>query len=103
MDFHGVVLILCCGTLHCVPQSVSGYFESIFALLRDVSLLFFNLLRPCSDHFFFKPFAENNWKIKSIKMQLQSALQSDDNKIPSLEDCASLTQLLCSPELNGTL
>lgn len=86
MDPHGLVLILCCGTLHAQHshESVSeGVFESVFGLLRD-------------------PFSDNNWKIKSIKLQMQSSTAAA-HKIPELQNCSSLQPFLSLPESDETL
>ncbi|KAG5676899.1 hypothetical protein PVAND_006702 [Polypedilum vanderplanki] len=77
MDLHGFVLILCCGTLHSHESVSQGVFESAFSLCRD-------------------PFSDNNWKIKNIKLQLQS--QTGINRIPELQSCSSLQQFLTLPE-----
>lgn len=77
MDSHGLVLILCCGTLHTLESVSVGVFESVFGLMRD-------------------PFSDNNWKIKNIKMQLQSS--SGIQKVPELQQCSSLVQFMTLPE-----
>lgn len=83
MEVHGLVLILCCGTLH-THESVSvGVFESVFGLMRD-------------------PFSDNNWKIKNIKMQLQSSAIGIQ-KVPELTQCSSLVQFLALPESEEVL
>lgn len=80
MEHHGLVLILCCGTLHTHASVTVGVFESVFGLMRD-------------------PFAENNWKIKNIKMQLQSTSAIGSmQKLPELENCESLQQFMSLPE-----
>lgn len=81
MEHHGIVLVLCCGTLHTHASVSVGVFESVFGLMRD-------------------PFSDNNWKIKSIKMQLQSAGIS---RPPQLETCQSLQQFMALPELEDNL
>jgi hypothetical protein len=77
MDLHGLVLILCCGTLHSHESVSDGVFESVFGLMRD-------------------PFSDNNWKIKNIKLQLQST--AGINRTPELQSCSSLQQFLTLPE-----
>lgn len=77
MELHGLVLILCCGTLHTHESVAVGVFESVFGLMRD-------------------PFSDNNWKIKNIKMQLQSSVATQ--KIPELQHCSTLQQFLALPE-----
>lgn len=85
MEHHGIVLILCCGTLHTHASVSVGVFESVFGLMRD-------------------PFSENNWKIKSVKMQLQSTSSSVDmQKLPQLENCNSLQQFMILPEQDESL
>ncbi|CAD7004150.1 unnamed protein product [Ceratitis capitata] len=64
MNVHGLVLVLACGTLH-TEQNCVGVFECSFGLLRD-------------------PFAENNWKVKTMQCVLRSQSAA---VIPSL--CAS--------------
>lgn len=75
LEIHGMVLILCCGTVH-TQDSAVGFFESVFGLMRD-------------------PFSDNNWKIKNIKMQMKS---TSAQKIPQLDNCESLQQLMMLPE-----
>lgn len=75
LEIHGMVLILCCGTVH-TQESAVGFFESVFGLMRD-------------------PFSDNNWKIKNIKMQMKS---TSAQKIPQLDNCESLQQLMMLPE-----
>jgi Domain of unknown function (DUF4518) len=82
MDHHGLVLILCCGTLHTHESVAVGTFESVFGLMRD-------------------PFSDNNWKIKNVKLQLQSSGAS--LKIPELQSCGSLQQFLSLPECDEDL
>ncbi|KAL7049077.1 hypothetical protein ACKWTF_003586 [Chironomus riparius] len=83
MDLHGLVLILCCGTLHSHESVADGVFESVFGLMRD-------------------PFSENNWKIKNIKLKLQSSI-GISHKAPELQNCPSLQQFLALPECEETL
>jgi hypothetical protein len=42
------------------------------------------------------PFSDNNWKIKNIKMQLQSS--ACIQKVPELQQCSSLVQFMALPE-----
>lgn len=85
MEHHGIVLILCCGTLHTNASVSVGIFESVFGLMRD-------------------PFSENNWKIKSVKMQLQSTSSPiESQKQPQLENCNSLQQFMILPEQEDSL
>lgn len=82
MEHHGIVLVLCCGTLHTHASVSVGVFESVFGLMRD-------------------PFSDNNWKIKSIKMQLQST--GVMVKLPQLDTCESLQQFMILPEHDENL
>lgn len=66
IDSHGMVLVLCCGTLHTQSQGFIGVFECAFGLIRD-------------------PFTDNNWKIKHMRLRLQSTL-TERNSMPSLLD-----------------
>lgn len=84
MEHHGIVLILCCGTLHTHASVSVGVFESVFGLMRD-------------------PFSDNNWKIKNIKMQLQSTSAIGMQKLPQLENCDSLQQFMALPEHDDNL
>jgi Domain of unknown function (DUF4518) len=84
MEHHGIVLILCCGTLHTHASVSVGVFESVFGLMRD-------------------PFSENNWKIKNIKMQLRSSSAIGMHKLPQLENCDSLQQFMALPEHEDSL
>lgn len=74
IELHGLVLILCCGTLHTHENAV-GFFESVFGLMRD-------------------PFSDNNWKIKNIKLQLKS---TNANRQPSLSSSETLQQFMLLP------
>uniref|UniRef100_A0A1A9VWJ3 Uncharacterized protein n=1 Tax=Glossina austeni TaxID=7395 RepID=A0A1A9VWJ3_GLOAU len=74
MDIHGMVLVLACGTLH-IQQGCVGVFECVFGLLRD-------------------PFADNNWKAKSIQLWLRSKAAPS---IPSLEGSDCLKEILALP------
>lgn len=74
MDRHGMVLVLACGTLHTQHECV-GMFECVFGLLRD-------------------PFADNNWKAKSIQLWLRSKAAPS---IPSLEGSDSLKEIYALP------
>jgi hypothetical protein len=85
MEHHGVVLILCCGTLHTHASVSVGIFESVFGLMRD-------------------PFAENNWKIKYITLQIKSTPAIGSmQKLPQLEGCESLQQFMALPEVDDGL
>jgi hypothetical protein len=84
MEHHGIVLTLSCGTLHTQASVVAGLFESVFTLMRD-------------------PFTDNNWKIKNISMQIQSAPAIGLHKIPQLESCHSLQQFMLLPETEENL
>lgn len=84
MEHHGIVLILCCGTLHTHASVSVGVFESVFGLMRD-------------------PFSDNNWKIKNIKMQLQSTPSIGMQKLPQLDNCDSLQQFMALPEHDDSL
>lgn len=72
-DPHGLVLVLSCGTLHKTIEFV-GTFEAVFGLLRD-------------------PFAQNNWKLKHISLQLHK-MTANGAATPALRDCESLQPLL---------
>lgn len=85
MEHHGIVLILSCGTLHTHASCSVGVFESVFGLMRD-------------------PFSDNNWKIKNIKMQMQSTTSAlGMQKLPQLESCNSLQQFMSLPEHEDSL
>ncbi|CRL00091.1 CLUMA_CG013373, isoform A [Clunio marinus] len=84
MEHHGIVLVLCCGTLHTQASVAVGFFESVFGLMRD-------------------PFSDNNWKIKSVKLQLQSTPSIGMQKLPALENCNSLQQFMTLPEHEDNL
>lgn len=81
IELHGLVLILCCGTLHNQENCV-GVFESVFGLLRD-------------------PFSDNNWKIKNIKLELKSSTRT--SKVPQLASSSSLQQFMILPENDTNL
>jgi hypothetical protein len=49
------------------------------------------------------PFSDNNWKIKNIKMQLQSSSAIGMQKLPQLENCDSLRQFMALPEHESSL
>lgn len=83
IDPHGMVLVLCCGTLHIQQQGFIGVFECAFGLIRD-------------------PFTDNNWKIKHMRLRLKSSLNAQ-NEIPSLEECESLQMMLALPETSDAL
>ncbi|XP_017781115.1 PREDICTED: uncharacterized protein C3orf38 homolog [Nicrophorus vespilloides] len=68
---HGLVLIMCCGTLH-IDNIVTGVFEQTFALARD-------------------PFSDNNWKIKNTELKLTS--KSNVNAMPTLNDTEMSSKL----------
>jgi len=74
MDPHGLVMVLCCGTLHS-PGRFVGIFECIFGLLRD-------------------PFADGNWKIKHFRMRLNSSSPRD---APRLNECSYLESMMALP------
>lgn len=74
IDPHGLVLVLSCGTLHKNMEFV-GTFEAVFGILRD-------------------PFAQNNWKIKQIKLRLHNSTVSCA-ATPTLSECESMQPLLC--------
>ncbi|KAL5292361.1 C3orf38 family protein [Megaselia abdita] len=73
MSPHGSTLVLGCGTLH--TDICVGVFESGFEIIRD-------------------PFSNNNWKIKTIKMQLKSS--SSVNSY-ALEESETLKDALTLP------
>lgn len=81
IQVHGLVLILCCGTIH-THETAVGCFESVFGLMRD-------------------PFSDNNWKIKNITMQLKSS--SAQVRSPALHSCETLQQLITLPQITGEL
>lgn len=74
IDPHGLVLVLSCGTLHKAQEFV-GTFEAVFGLLRD-------------------PFAQNNWKIKQIRLKLHNSVQRGIGA-PTLRECEAMQPLLC--------
>lgn len=74
MDPHGLVMVLCCGTLHS-PGVFIGVFECVFGLLQD-------------------PFADGNWKIKHLRMRLNSSSPRD---APRLDECTYLESTLALP------
>ncbi|KAJ6644249.1 hypothetical protein Bhyg_09216 [Pseudolycoriella hygida] len=74
MDAHGLVMVLCCGTLHS-PGTFVGVFECVFGLLRD-------------------PFADDNWKIKLLRMRLNS---SSPREAPRLNECPFLESMMALP------
>lgn len=74
MDAHGLVMVLCCGTLHS-PGLFVGVFECMFGLLRD-------------------PFADGNWKIKHLRMRLNS---TSPREAPRLEECSYLETMMALP------
>ncbi|XP_037933976.1 uncharacterized protein C3orf38 homolog isoform X2 [Teleopsis dalmanni] len=65
VDMHGLVIVLICGTLH-KQEICIGVFECTFGLLRD-------------------PFAENNYKIKTIKSCFRSQAISPNLSLKELE------------------
>lgn len=74
MDAHGLVMVLCCGTLHS-PGLFVGVFECMFGLLRD-------------------PFADGNWKIKHLRMRLNS---TSPREAPRLDECSYLETMMALP------
>lgn len=80
MNVHGLVLVLACGTLH-TEQNCVGVFECTFGLLRD-------------------PFAENNWKVKTMKCILRSQLAAI---MPSLCESETLVEALHLPIPEGEI
>ncbi|XP_011185758.1 uncharacterized protein C3orf38 homolog [Zeugodacus cucurbitae] len=80
MNVHGLVLVLACGTLHTEPNCV-GVFECTFGLLRD-------------------PFAENNWKVKTMQCILRSQTAA---LMPSLSESETLKEALCLPTPEGEI
>ncbi|XP_036345143.1 LOW QUALITY PROTEIN: uncharacterized protein C3orf38 homolog [Rhagoletis pomonella] len=80
MNVHGLVLVLACGTLH-TEQNCVGVFECTFGLLRD-------------------PFAENNWKVKTMKCILRSQLAA---VMPSLCESETLVEALHLPIPEGEI
>lgn len=81
MDVYGLVVILSCGTLHNLQGNFLGLFECAFRILRD-------------------PLADNNWKIKNIKLVVRSSSQPS---IPSLTNSPSLSDGLALPVPTGEL
>lgn len=75
IDPHGLVVLMCCGTVHKEAQIV-GVFETAFGLVRD-------------------PYNENNWRIKHLKMQMKSTAYGTN---PKLTDCETLQSILALPE-----
>ncbi|XP_053956809.1 uncharacterized protein C3orf38 homolog [Anastrepha ludens] len=80
MNVHGLVLVLACGTLH-TEQNCVGVFECTFGLLRD-------------------PFAENNWKVKTMQCVLRSQAAA---MMPSLCDSETLVEALGLPIPEGEI
>lgn len=80
MNVHGLVLVLACGTLH-TEQNCVGVFECTFGLLRD-------------------PFAENNWKVKTMQCILRSRTAA---LMPSLCESETLKEVLCLPIPEGEI
>lgn len=80
IDPHGLVVLMCCGTVHSQTQCV-GLFESAFGLMRD-------------------PYNENNWRIKHFKLQIKS---SPTEMTPKLRDCDTLQQILALPETSDVI
>ncbi|XP_037034692.1 uncharacterized protein C3orf38 homolog isoform X1 [Bradysia coprophila] len=74
INVHGLVMVLCCGTLHS-PGVFIGVFECMFGLLRD-------------------PYADGNWKIKHLRMRLNS---SSPREAPRLEECSYLETMMALP------
>lgn len=74
MSPHGATLVLGCGTLHTLETCV-GVFESCFAIMRD-------------------PFTDNNWKIKTLQIQLKS---SSRHSSYALEQSETLKEALSLP------
>ncbi|XP_055383327.1 uncharacterized protein C3orf38 homolog [Condylostylus longicornis] len=81
LDMHGLVLVLCCGTLH-TTDTCMGTFESLFGLIRD-------------------PNCDNNWKIKHLKLILKSTAVI--NQIPCLVNSDTLSEVLSLPEPSGNI
>lgn len=75
MDAHGLVMVLCCGTLHS-PGVFVGVFECMFGLLRD-------------------PFTDDNWKIKHLRLRLSSS--SPREEAPRLDECSYLETMMALP------
>lgn len=80
IDPHGLVVLMCCGTVHSQTQCV-GLFESAFGLMRD-------------------PYNENNWRIRHLKLQIKS---SPTEMTPKLRDCDTLQQILALPETSDVI
>lgn len=76
MDAHGLVMVLCCGTLHS-PGVFVGVFECAFGLLRD-------------------PYCDGNWKIKHLRMRLKSSSYSSQ-EAPRLDECSYLETMMALP------
>lgn len=76
IDVYGLVLVLSCGTLH-VNDEVVGVYEHVFSLARD-------------------PLADNNWKIKSMQLNLVS--KNNVERQPSLSETELTGNLLALPE-----
>lgn len=81
MDVHGLVMVFVCGTLH-TSECCVGIFEQIFALARD-------------------PFADNNWKIKNTRLNLES--NDAVNETPKLSDNLFSREVVPSSESLTTL
>lgn len=80
IDPHGLVVLMCCGTVHSQTQCV-GLFESAFGLMRD-------------------PYNENNWRIRHLKLQIKS---TTTEAMPKLRDCDTLQEILALPETSDVV
>lgn len=98
VDAHGLVLVLSCGTLHVEQRGFVGCWECAFGLVRD-------------------PFADNNWKVKHMRMRLRSVRQQAQPQqqqqstaglaagpsmdgvvaVPQLAECEMLREMLALP------
>lgn len=93
VDAHGLVLVLSCGTLHVEQRGFVGCWECAFGLVRD-------------------PFADNNWKVKHMRMRLRSVRQQQQQQmtaeltagpsdgvvaVPQLVECEMLREMLALP------
>lgn len=81
IDPHGLIVLMCCGTVHTTSQCV-GLYETAFGLMRD-------------------PYNDNNWRIKYLKLLIRSG--ASDSIKPRLNDCESLRQILALPESSDVL
>lgn len=79
-DPHGLVIVMCCGTVHSQTQCV-GLFESAFGIMRD-------------------PYSENNWRIRHLNLKIKS---STTKTMPKLRECDTIEHILLLPETSDVI